>query len=185
MKKAFLFGAVLFSAVTSFSATAATITSDMTTISTTAQSYTNAFILGATNFDNVTLNLTAKGDYGTTSGSENIVFKIDGITLADWTYSTPAINVTNNYSHYDYTLSGTVNIAASLWNTFIADNVLNISWQNGPAVNPYSSQGGPDSVEYSLTGDVAAVPIPAAAFLFAPALLGFMGLRRKAKNTAA
>lgn len=32
---------------------------------------------------------------------------------------------------------------------------------------------------------VSAVPIPAAAFLFAPALLGFMGLRRKAKNLAA
>ena len=28
-------------------------------------------------------------------------------------------------------------------------------------------------------------PLPAAAFLFAPALLGFMGLRRKAKNTVA
>jgi len=28
-----------------------------------------------------------------------------------------------------------------------------------------------------------AVPIPAAAFMFAPALLGFMGLRRKAKKT--
>jgi hypothetical protein len=27
---------------------------------------------------------------------------------------------------------------------------------------------------------VSAVPVPAAAFLFAPALLGFMGLRRKA-----
>jgi hypothetical protein len=33
--------------------------------------------------------------------------------------------------------------------------------------------------------NVSAVPIPAAAFLFAPALLGFMGLRRKAKNSAA
>jgi len=32
---------------------------------------------------------------------------------------------------------------------------------------------------------VSAVPIPAAAFLFAPALLGFMGLRRKAKNSIA
>ncbi|HEC58049.1 hypothetical protein LCGC14_0867420 [marine sediment metagenome] len=29
---------------------------------------------------------------------------------------------------------------------------------------------------------VSAVPIPAAAFLFAPALLGFMGLRRKSKQ---
>lgn len=33
--------------------------------------------------------------------------------------------------------------------------------------------------------NVSQVPIPAAAFLFAPALLGFMGLRRKAKNTVA
>jgi hypothetical protein len=30
----------------------------------------------------------------------------------------------------------------------------------------------------------SAVPVPAAAFLFAPALLGFMGLRRKAKKSA-
>lgn len=33
--------------------------------------------------------------------------------------------------------------------------------------------------------NVSAVPIPAAALLFAPALLGFMGLRRKAKNILA
>ena len=33
--------------------------------------------------------------------------------------------------------------------------------------------------------EVAQVPIPAAAFMFAPALLGFLGLRRRAKNTVA
>jgi len=32
---------------------------------------------------------------------------------------------------------------------------------------------------------ISPVPVPTAAFLFAPALLGFMGLRRKAKNLAA
>mgnify|MGYP003384644027 CR=1 FL=1 len=37
----------------------------------------------------------------------------------------------------------------------------------------------------SFTPEVSAVPVPAAAFLFAPALLGFMGLRRKAKNSVA
>jgi len=31
--------------------------------------------------------------------------------------------------------------------------------------------------------NVSAVPVPAAAFLFAPALLGFLGLRRKANKT--
>lgn len=30
----------------------------------------------------------------------------------------------------------------------------------------------------------SAVPVPAAAFMFAPALLGFLGMRRKAKNSA-
>lgn len=35
------------------------------------------------------------------------------------------------------------------------------------------------------TVSVNEVPIPAASFMFAPALLGFMGLRRKAKNTVA
>ena len=33
--------------------------------------------------------------------------------------------------------------------------------------------------------NVSKVPVPAAAFLFAPALLGFLGLRRKAKNLVA
>jgi len=33
--------------------------------------------------------------------------------------------------------------------------------------------------------NVSAVPIPAAAFLFAPALIGFMGLRRKTNVSAA
>jgi hypothetical protein len=37
----------------------------------------------------------------------------------------------------------------------------------------------------SVTAIPAAVPVPAALFLFAPALLGFMGLRRRAKNTVA
>lgn len=36
-----------------------------------------------------------------------------------------------------------------------------------------------------ISGDVSAVPIPAAAFMFAPALLGFMGFRRRAKNSVA
>jgi len=35
------------------------------------------------------------------------------------------------------------------------------------------------------TNEINAVPIPAAVFMFAPALLGFMGFRRKAKNSAA
>ncbi|HHA19654.1 MAG TPA: hypothetical protein ENK70_08120, partial [Methylophaga sp.] len=41
-------------------------------------------------------------------------------------------------------------------------------------------------LQYEEVGNVLPeVPIPAAAFMFAPALLGFMGLRRRAKNTIA
>jgi len=39
------------------------------------------------------------------------------------------------------------------------------------------------SIEGEYCPPVSDVPIPAAAFLFAPALLAFMGLRRKAKNS--
>ena len=41
-----------------------------------------------------------------------------------------------------------------------------------------------DDVSVGLS-DVSQVPVPAALFMFAPALLGFMGLRRKAKNSVA
>lgn len=48
--------------------------------------------------------------------------------------------------------------------------------------NDYLFTGTLDNFQY---GNVSAVPIPAAAFLFAPAILGFMGLRRKAKKIMA
>ncbi|MDT8311291.1 MAG: hypothetical protein RQ732_07605 [Methylophaga sp.] len=57
----------------------------------------------------------------------------------------------------------------------------------------YSMMNGGFPTEFSLESvsaglsatHVSAVPIPAAAFMFAPALLGLMGLRRKAKNLVA
>jgi len=41
------------------------------------------------------------------------------------------------------------------------------------------------TVDLNSVPDPSVVPIPAAALLFGPALLGFMGLRRKAKNSVA
>lgn len=50
----------------------------------------------------------------------------------------------------------------------------------------FTAIGTDDTLGGSLDAvSVSAVPIPAAAFLFAPALLGFMGLRRKPKNSVA
>lgn len=42
-----------------------------------------------------------------------------------------------------------------------------------------------DWIRVITASNLSAVPVPAAAFLFAPALLGLMGLRRKAKNVTA
>ncbi|MFT7413417.1 MAG: hypothetical protein ACI9FO_000061 [Methylophagaceae bacterium] len=39
--------------------------------------------------------------------------------------------------------------------------------------------------DFTYNENLPGVPIPAAAFMFAPALLGFMGLRRRAKNAVA
>lgn len=41
-----------------------------------------------------------------------------------------------------------------------------------------------DNMSFTAATMPNAVPVPAAALLFAPALLGFMGMRRKAKNAA-
>ena len=55
------------------------------------------------------------------------------------------------------------------------ENITSLRWTttNGRQVNT-----GIDNIR------INAVPIPAAAFMFAPALLGFLGLRRRAKNKA-
>lgn len=44
--------------------------------------------------------------------------------------------------------------------------------------------GGIYADNFTFESSVSEVPVPAAAFLFAPALLGFMGLRRKANKQA-
>ncbi|MFT7413416.1 MAG: hypothetical protein ACI9FO_000060 [Methylophagaceae bacterium] len=43
----------------------------------------------------------------------------------------------------------------------------------------------PEISSFLVRDTLIATPIPAAAFMFAPALLGFMGLRRRAKNAVA
>lgn len=75
-------------------------------------------------------------------------------------YSTPTLALLNALST-TFTLTAT-----SIVKFFIRDQ-------------PYRDNVGGMSL------NVSEVPVPAAAFLFAPALLGFLGLRRKAKNTAA
>jgi len=71
-----------------------------------------------------------------------------------------------------------LNAATSFWA---------IGGHNSTNHNAFGWTGGvstQDHIKLVLNTGVSEVPIPAAAFMFAPALLGFMGLRRRAKNKA-
>ncbi len=167
----------LFVAVSS--AMAALIVSDTTAIKQTGQTYSNDFNVTDT-YTNVTLNLYAKGDYGVFT-TEWVKFYIDGTLLADWTFSTPDITVVTNRKYYDYSLSGTVSLGDSFFNRASSDNLLQVSWVNGPAVNAYNQSylGGQDYVSWSLQGDAAPVPEPATLLLLGTGLIGIVaGVRR-------
>ena len=70
----------------------------------------------------------------------------------------------------------------TLWDIVLVDN----TFMSGEFGFYNFSQGRVEYSGFERTGGVPGeVPIPAAAFMFAPALLGFMGFRRRAKNLAA
>jgi len=62
---------------------------------------------------------------------------------------------------------------------------IQYGWRAGETTGLNSSTNWDRIVFTANSADLIATPIPAAAFMFAPALLGFMGLRRKAKNSVA
>lgn len=64
---------------------------------------------------------------------------------------------------------------STLYPANTAFNISNVSATKGGGLSNYRVYN----------SGLSEVPVPAAAFLFAPALLGFMGLRRKAKNLVA
>jgi len=46
-------------------------------------------------------------------------------------------------------------------------------------VAPFATEGGADFVSYSLAGNVSAVPVPAAIWLFGTGLIGLAGIARR------
>ena len=170
------------------SANATLITSNTTNITTTQQSFSTVVNLLDT-YENIFLNVTAKGDYGATQSEEFLKLYIDGVELLNWcagsnsSTSCPNVGVTSvteNSSAIDYTIIGGFAISDLLWSAFSSDSILNISWNNGRGVNN-SSTGGSDFVTYSITGDVVEASSPAVISLFVLALAGF-GFTRRNKN---
>jgi len=188
------------------SAFAATIASDYTMITTTGQSYNYTIDLTGsdyTNMTSVTLEVTAKGDYGstaTTGGTtprEWFTFNLDDTTFADMWGNTTGLAV--DYSGFtslsgptitstppatdDFVMTATFSISDMLFQSLASDGNILVNWQNGPEVDPYhdlDKDGGVDYVQWN----ISAVPVPAAAWLFMSALLSFVGLSRKAQSAA-
>tara|TARA_R110001583_G_scaffold7136_6_gene35499 strand:- start:5628 stop:6470 length:843 start_codon:yes stop_codon:yes gene_type:complete len=93
--------------------------------------------------------------------------------------------------HLDFlTTPGDISILVKDGSTTLWDVTINdLTYSSGQFGFYNFSQANVQYSGFEQTGGVIvppnAVPIPAAAFMFAPALLGFMGLRRKAKKLAA
>ncbi len=186
MKKisfATLLAVIVYFFVAVSAAMATLIASDSTDIWKTAQTYSKDFAV-PDQYSNVSLNLYAKGDYGVFT-TEWIKFFIDGVLLADWTFSTPDITVETHKRYYDYAMIGTVAIPDNLFASMAGDNRLQVSWVNGSNVNPYNQSylGGQDFVSWSLQGNPAPVPEPATLFLFGTGLIGMaFGFRKGHKK---
>jgi hypothetical protein len=106
--------------------------------------------------------------------------------------------------YISFAYSGRINQEAStntidvFWNNSLVDSVTQIGGTTHDwTIYTYVVTGtGQDSIKFAASGNddtlggsldavsVSAVPVPAAAFLFAPALVGFMALRRKTSKAA-
>jgi hypothetical protein len=93
----------------------------------------------------------------------------EAFTYTNWLTGEPNNFGSNeNYLHYYFT-----SVNDSTWNDYPNNGWSQYNGNDGSFVRAFI-------VEHS----VSPVPVPAAAFLFAPALIGFIGLRRKAANKA-
>ncbi|MFW5427319.1 MAG: hypothetical protein ACKE8G_00740 [Methylophagaceae bacterium] len=88
------------------------------------------------------------------------------------------INITA-YDSLNNLIGSTGQISLTNLMTFVAAGFQNVSSLVISRGNGWFTMD-----DFTYDGNVSAVPVPAALFLFAPALLGFLGLRRKATTVA-
>jgi len=128
-----------------------------------------------------TITLNVMGDFN--SSYEYADVSLDGFSLGrifDNNTANDAFDFTNDVGNQSKSIvTSSAIIANSDFASLILDGFLNLSFDTSSAVNCCGSVN-------HLSGtiafkEVSAVPVPAALFMFAPALLGFFGLRRKLK----
>jgi hypothetical protein len=114
--------------------------------------------------------LTTKDGFA--AGQYEVSFDLSGNQRAQEGYGSDVINVQFGAGSL---VSNLVLSADADWSTY----TFLVDLAEGDKLS-FANLGGDNAGMMLDNVSVSAVPVPAAAFLFAPALLGFMGLRRKA-----
>jgi len=127
------------------------------------------------------ITLNVNGDFN--SDFEYADVSLDGLSLGrifDNNTTNDPFNFNNDVGNQSQsTLTGSATIANLDFAALIIDGFLNLSFDTSSNVN---CCGTVNHLSGTITfNEVSAVPVPAALFLFAPALLGFFGLRRKSQ----
>ena len=115
---------------------------------------------------------------------ENLVLTFNGeIELTEFSF----VNGAHQLDFTDGFFSLFIDGIAAFTNEALANGVFGVftgSWIGTEFSFVNTSADENNTAQQFYLSGVTAVPVPAALFLFAPALLGFMGLRRKAKLAA-
>jgi hypothetical protein len=208
MKKAMLFlGAFLFAG--SASAAINSLVDDFESEDLTGAK-ANGSVLNKTTFNNWnvldgTVDLKKTGTYDVTCNGSTYCVDLDGSTFDAGILESKDSFVAGEYE-VKFSFSGNqrgdgeVNATDDFTVQFVADGTVvlqeTIAYTQGWTVfDKVITLGSMSKLQFFVTGgdnegvmlddiSVSKVPVPAAAFLFAPALLGFMGLRRKVSKTA-
>ncbi|PHS31373.1 MAG: hypothetical protein COA95_06120 [Methylophaga sp.] len=157
----------------------ASIAANAATVDLNAETASNAVMLDLTaGTYNVTAyagTYTAWNAWGNTYGCDGNGANCTHGWINNYSIDTPETGsfLTTNGMRYETAELALLN-ALSVTFTLLSDATVKFFIQDAP----YGDNVG----GISLMVNPSAVPVPAAAFLFAPALIGFMGLRRKAKS---
>jgi hypothetical protein len=169
---------------------------------------------GSSDFSTSGVNFVDGSAQVSQSGYSNVALATSSDYVAFNPYEvSPSTFTWNNPGTFDLTSfviagawgSQTLNIAGYNGNSLVGSsdlfvtNAASVFTANWSALTHFIITTGTDFVSFNLGGsgqhwalnditvneNLNAVPVPAALFMFAPALLGFMGFRRRAKNLAA
>jgi hypothetical protein len=192
MKKIIIAGLMLFFGTSLTIANAALVTLNSTQNQTVSGENFNFNFTGLAASDGTggTFVLHAQGDYDGGS-NETLAWDIDGLlsqsAVGGFINGTGGLGGPFDFATVFQPLGNiefqrTYAISAAVLNSILADGMLNIFIDLASSVNLFNP---PNFVEVTLSYNtgVSNVPVPAALFMFAPALLGFLGLRRRTKNT--